>query len=179
MKVCVKISYIAPWILSFLFTGMLQKYFRFISRPPQKSVPYSWVSKESACSAGDLGLIPGLGSYPGEGNSNPLQYSCLENPMDRGAWRATVHGVTRARLLSPGILQAGILKWVVIFFSRGSSWPRNRTRVSWVEPLPALQADSLLTQLQGKPQANGIHNNKRVNKKRTRILFKYVCMCVL
>ena len=46
--------------------------------------------KESACSAGDLGLIPGLGRFPGEGNGNPLQYSCLENPMDRGAWRATV-----------------------------------------------------------------------------------------
>jgi len=40
-------------------------------------------------------LIPGLGRSPGEGNSNPLQYSCLENPMDRGAWRATVHGVAR------------------------------------------------------------------------------------
>ena len=42
--------------------------------------------KASACNAGDQGLIPGLGRYPGEGNSNPLQYSCLENPMDRGDW---------------------------------------------------------------------------------------------
>ena len=42
--------------------------------------------KESACNAGDLGLIPGLGRSPGEGNGNPLQDSCLENPMDRGAW---------------------------------------------------------------------------------------------
>ena len=42
--------------------------------------------KASACNAGDLGLIPGLGRSPGEGNSNSLQYSCLENPMDRGAW---------------------------------------------------------------------------------------------
>jgi len=50
-------------------------------------------SKESACSAGDLGLIPGLGRSPGVGNGNPLQYSCLENSMDRGAWQATVHGV--------------------------------------------------------------------------------------
>ena len=48
--------------------------------------------KESACNEGDLGSIPGLGSSPGEGNSYPLQYSCLENPMGRGAWRATVHG---------------------------------------------------------------------------------------
>ena len=42
--------------------------------------------KESACNMGDLGLIPGLGRSPGEGNGNPLQYSCLENPMDGGAW---------------------------------------------------------------------------------------------
>ena len=47
-------------------------------------------SKESACKAGDLGLIPGSGISPGEGNSNPFQHSCLENSMDRGAWRATV-----------------------------------------------------------------------------------------
>ena len=51
--------------------------------------------KESACSAGDLGLIPGSGSSPGEGSGSPLQYSCLENPMDRGAWQATVHGVAK------------------------------------------------------------------------------------
>ena len=50
--------------------------------------------KESACNAGDLGLIPGLGRSPGEGNDNPLQYSCLDNPMERGARWATVHGVT-------------------------------------------------------------------------------------
>ena len=53
--------------------------------------------KESACNAGVLGLIPGSGRFPGEGDSNPLQYSCLENSMDRGAWWATVHGVTKTR----------------------------------------------------------------------------------
>ena len=53
--------------------------------------------KESACNAGDLGSIPGLGRCPGEGHGNPLQYSCLENPMDRGAWRAMVHGSQRVR----------------------------------------------------------------------------------
>ena len=46
---------------------------------------------------GDLGLIPGSGRSPGEGNGNPLQYSCLENPMDRGAWWAIVHGVTKSQ----------------------------------------------------------------------------------
>ena len=50
-------------------------------------------SKESACNAGDPGLIPGLGRSPGEGNGNPLQYSCLENFMGGGAWWAAVHGV--------------------------------------------------------------------------------------
>jgi len=52
--------------------------------------------KESTCNAGDLGSIPGSGRSPGEGNGYPLQYSCLENPMDRGAWWATVHGVAQS-----------------------------------------------------------------------------------
>ena len=51
--------------------------------------------KASACNAGDLGSIPGLGRSPGEGNGNPLQYSYLENPMDGGAWWATVHMVAK------------------------------------------------------------------------------------
>ena len=54
--------------------------------------------KESVCNAGsaeDTGSIPGLGRFPGEGHSNPLQFSCLENPMDGGAWWATVHGVAK------------------------------------------------------------------------------------
>ena len=53
--------------------------------------------KASACNAGDLGSIPGLGRSPGEGNGNPLQYSCLENPMDGGSWWATVQGVTKSQ----------------------------------------------------------------------------------
>ena len=52
--------------------------------------------KQSAYSAGDLSLIPGLERSPGEGNGCPLQYSCLENPMDGGAWWATVHGVAES-----------------------------------------------------------------------------------
>ena len=62
--------------------------------------PGGSVGKESACNARDTrdaGLIPGSGSSPGEGHSNPLQYSCLENLMDKGAWQATVHGVARVR----------------------------------------------------------------------------------
>ena len=53
------------------------------------------VGKESACNAGDLGSIPGSGRSPEEGNGNPLQYSCLENPIDRGAWQVTVRGIAR------------------------------------------------------------------------------------
>ena len=53
--------------------------------------------KESACSAGDLGSVPGWGRSPGEGNGTPLQYSCLENPMDRGAWQTIVHAVSKSR----------------------------------------------------------------------------------
>ena len=74
----------------------------------------SSVSKESACSAGDPSSIPGLGRSPGEGNGNPLQYSCLGNPMERGDWWGTVHGVTRVwhdlamkpppRLMTPVVL---------------------------------------------------------------------------
>ena len=52
--------------------------------------PYSSVGEESACNAGDLGLIPRLGRFSGQGNGNPLQYSCLEIPMVKGAWKATV-----------------------------------------------------------------------------------------
>ena len=51
--------------------------------------------KNPPTNAGDTGLIPGSGRSPGEGNGNPLQYSCLENPMDKEAWQATVHGVTK------------------------------------------------------------------------------------
>ena len=54
--------------------------------------PRSSVSKGSACNAGDLGSIPGSERYPREGNGNPLQYSCLENPINREAWQAIAHG---------------------------------------------------------------------------------------
>ena len=58
----------------------------------QQGFPGGLDGKESAHNAGDLGLIPGLGRSPGGGHGNPLQYSCLENSMDRGAWQATIHG---------------------------------------------------------------------------------------
>ena len=57
--------------------------------------PGGSVDKESACNVGDLGLISGWGRSPGGGHGNPLQHSCLENPMDRGAWCAAVHWITK------------------------------------------------------------------------------------
>ena len=64
--------------------------------------------KASACNVGDLGSIPGSGRSPGEGNGNPLRYSCLENPMDRGAWWATEHGVAKS--------QTGLSDFTFTFF---------------------------------------------------------------
>ena len=70
----------------FMFSGSVQ----FL-----KGLPRWLSSKEFTCNAGDASSNPGLGRYPGEGNGNPLQYSCLGNPMDGGAWQATVHGVAK------------------------------------------------------------------------------------
>jgi len=58
--------------------------------------PVDLVGKETSCNAGDLGSVPGSGRCLGVGNGNPLQYSCLENSMDRGAWWATVHGLAKS-----------------------------------------------------------------------------------
>ena len=71
--------------------------------------------KASAYNAGDPGSIPGLGGSSGEGNGNPLQYSCLENPMDRGAWWATVHGVAKGLLCCAGFS----LQWLLLLWSAG------------------------------------------------------------
>ena len=74
--------------------------------------------KNPPANAGDAGPIPGLRRSPGEGNGNPFQYSCLENPMDRGGWQATVHGVARVRddLATkpppPSVLQMSTMQWL-------------------------------------------------------------------
>ena len=84
----------------FLWAGLFHMLMseRIISTIWGKGSPGGSVGKESTCNMGDLGLTPGLGRSPGGGNGNPLQYSCLENPMNRGAWRAAVHGVTKNRI---------------------------------------------------------------------------------
>ena len=63
--------------------------------PLYQGFPGGSVVKNLPTNAGDMGSIPGSGKFPGEGNGNPLQYSCLENPIDREAWWATVHGVLK------------------------------------------------------------------------------------
>ena len=72
----------------FLTANLLSLYY-------DKSFPDGSVGKESACNAGDLGLIPGLERSPGKRNGNPLQYPCLGNPVDRGAWWAILYGIKR------------------------------------------------------------------------------------
>ena len=62
-----------------------------------KTFPGGSDGKVSVYNAGDLGSIPGLGRSPGEENGKPLQYYCLENPMDRGAWKAAIHGIAKSR----------------------------------------------------------------------------------
>ena len=68
-------------------------------------------AKESACNVGDLASIPGLGRSPGGGYGNPLQYSCLENPMDRVAWRAGVHSRARLKQLNTHVQE--LIQWIV------------------------------------------------------------------
>ena len=75
------------------------------------SFPGGSDGKESACNTGDPCLIPGSGRSSGEGNGNPLQYSCLENFMDRGAWQATVHGVTKSWTQLSDCHSHHTLKW--------------------------------------------------------------------
>ena len=76
----------------------LQNVWQFLKKLKLKvGFPGGSDGKASAYNAGDPGSIPGSGRSPGEGNGNPLQYSCLENPVDGGAWLATVHGVAKSR----------------------------------------------------------------------------------
>ena len=81
----------------------------------ETSVPFDFPGssegKESASNVGDPGSIPGRGRSPGEGNGNPLQYSCLENLMDRGAWQATVHGVAESQTRLSDLTSLHLAPW--------------------------------------------------------------------
>jgi len=99
---------------------------------PVQGLPWWLSGKESVCNAGDVGSIPGSGRSPGEENSNPLQYSYLENLMDRGSWQAIVHGVaneldttkqTRVDWLEKTLMLGGI----------GGRRRRGRQRMRWLD----------------------------------------------
>ena len=79
----------------YLYVCFFLSYYKDPSCVRLMGLPGSSVVKNPPSNVGEIGSIPGFGRSPGEGNGNPLQYSCLENPMDRGVWRATVHSVTR------------------------------------------------------------------------------------
>ena len=76
--------------------------------------------------AGDVSLIPGSGRSPGEGNGNPLQYSRLENPMDEGAWWATVHGVTKSQTRLSNFTHSLIINEKLRFDKTQRVWPRTQ-----------------------------------------------------
>ena len=84
------------WFSSFNLYALWTESYYFFRLLGSVGLPWWLSSKESVCNAGGSGSIPGLGRFPREGNGNPLQYSCQENPMDRGAWRATVPGVAKS-----------------------------------------------------------------------------------
>ena len=86
---------VAPWEL-LSAAGVRTPGALDLSSAPLGASQVALVVKNPPANAGDMGLIPGSGRSPGEGHGNPLQYSCLENPMDRGAWWATVRGVTKS-----------------------------------------------------------------------------------
>ena len=96
---CGTVFYLFPWIDTFL--SVIALFFSFGHYSEILGIflgfPGGSEGKAPTRNAGDPGSIPGSGSSPGEGNGNPLQYSCLENPMDQRAWRATVHGVAKSR----------------------------------------------------------------------------------
>ena len=90
------VSYIHKHVdIASLLTNKKKFYTIYLISPFLCGFPGGSVGKESTCDAGDVGSIPGLGRCPGEGNGNSLQYSCLENPMERGACWTTVHGILK------------------------------------------------------------------------------------
>ena len=109
----------------------------------QKSFPGGSDSKASVYNVVDPGSIPGLGRSPGEGNGNPLQDYCLENPMNRRAWQATVHGVAKSRIQLRDFTSLIRVKFY--------------QNLPGIKPgSPSLQADSLPSEPQGKPKNTGV-----------------------
>ena len=92
--------------------------------------------KESACNAGEPGSIPGSGRSPEEGHGNPLQYSCLENPMDRGAWRATVQGISKSQTQLKWLTLSHTFTCAYIFFVYFAEGFIESNKYIWNATLP-------------------------------------------
>ena len=92
--------------------------------------------KESACNAGDLGSTPGSGRSPEEGHGNPLQYSCLENPTDRGAWQATVQGISKSQTLLKRLTLSHTCTCAYIFFVYFAEGFMESNKYIWNTTLP-------------------------------------------
>ena len=95
LKIVLKIFTFSSWIYAFCYLFIVPILLSLHIWTQGLDFPDNSYGKEFSCNAGDPGLIPGLGRSPGEGNGYPLQYSCLENSMDRRTWRAMVHGVKK------------------------------------------------------------------------------------
>ena len=102
-----------------------------------RGFPSGSASKESSCNGGDLGSIPGSGRSPGEGNGNPFQYSCPGNPMDRKAWRASVHGVAELGYDSMDALRLHLMNKMHVL---KASSPRYYTLPASVNYLPYISS---------------------------------------
>ena len=96
--ICIFTHICTSWHIVCMFTSLPNTFEIRMYITKTKGFPHSSVGKDSACNSGDLDSISGSGRSSGEENGNPLWYSCLENPMDRGAWQATVHGIAKVRL---------------------------------------------------------------------------------
>ena len=102
-------------------------------------------SKESTCDAGDPGLIPESGRFPGEGNDNPLQYSCLENSMDREAWWSTIHGITKSwthppdsSMLSQMLEFPSLDRWIILHCTYISYFLHSLSSLSFIPHIQSL-----------------------------------------
>ena len=125
---------------------MLFLYMRICTFPYRyfKMGSVAQVIKESVHNAGDLGSIPGLGRSPGERYGYPLKYSCQENPMDRGAWQVTVHGVAKSWTW---LKQLTLLYWSIIVHPEKEMAPHSSTlawKIPWMEEPGRLQSMGLL-----------------------------------
>ena len=124
----------------------------FWKRLYQFGFPGGSGSKESACNAGDPGWILGLGRSSGGGNGNPLQYPCLENPMDRGAWWATVHGVPKESDMTERLTLLLSYQFSKHIMSCLENCPRETKSYSWVN----LYSHHSLIRIQAQQEQHGV-----------------------